>query len=83
MRYDGVWLVIEEACRALENRIDLSVLQDLTDHDLRDLGVVLLRALRDLGNASSPQRHPRRRPPTEPNHFANLSFWCPKYVLSP
>jgi SAM domain (Sterile alpha motif) len=42
----------------VENRIDLSVLQDLTDQDLKDLGVVLgdrrkmLRAIRDLGNVS-------------------------------
>jgi class 3 adenylate cyclase len=44
--------------RFVENRIDLSVLPDLTDQDLKDLGVVLrdrrklLRAIRDLGNAS-------------------------------
>jgi class 3 adenylate cyclase len=48
----------EYAQRFVENRIDLSVLQDLTDQDLKDLGVVLgdrrkmLRAIRDLGNAS-------------------------------
>jgi class 3 adenylate cyclase/predicted ATPase len=40
-----------------ENRIDLSVLRDLTDQDLKDLGVVLgdrrklLRAIADLGGA--------------------------------
>jgi hypothetical protein len=44
--------------RFVESRIDLSVLPDLTDQDLKDLGVVLgdrrklLRAIRDLGNAS-------------------------------
>jgi class 3 adenylate cyclase/predicted ATPase len=44
--------------RFVENRIDLSVLPDLTDQDLKDLGVVLgdrrkiLRAIRDLGGAS-------------------------------
>jgi hypothetical protein len=44
--------------RFAENRIDLSVLPDLTDQDLKDLGVVLgdrrkmLRAIRDLGSAS-------------------------------
>jgi class 3 adenylate cyclase len=44
--------------RFVENRIDLSVLPDLTDQDLKDLGVLLgdrrklLRAIRDLGNAS-------------------------------
>src|ERR1700680_3957067 len=31
----------EYAERFAENRIDLSVLRDLTDHDLKDLGVVL------------------------------------------
>jgi class 3 adenylate cyclase len=44
--------------RFVENRIDLAVLQDLTDQDLKDLGVMLgdrrkmLRAIRDLGNTS-------------------------------
>src|SRR6516164_1476166 len=48
----------EYAERFAENRIDLSVLPDLTDQDLKDLGVLLgdrrklLRAIRDLGNAS-------------------------------
>src|SRR5215472_10255412 len=43
--------------RFVENRIDLSVLPDLTDQDLKDLGVLLgdrrkmLRAIRDLGEA--------------------------------
>jgi class 3 adenylate cyclase len=42
----------------VENGIDVSVLSDLTDQDLKDLGVLLghrrkmLRAIRDLGNAS-------------------------------
>jgi len=44
----------EYAQRFVENRIDLSVLPDLTDQDLKDLGVVLgdrrkiLRAIADL-----------------------------------
>jgi class 3 adenylate cyclase/predicted ATPase len=44
--------------RFVENGIDVSVLPDLTDQDLKDLGVLLghrrkmLRAIRDLGNAS-------------------------------
>jgi class 3 adenylate cyclase len=48
----------EYAERFAENRIDLSVLPDLTDQDLKDLGILLgdrrkmLRAIRDLGNAS-------------------------------
>jgi hypothetical protein len=43
--------------RFVENRIDLSVLPDLTEQDLEKLGVLLggrrkmLRAIRDLGNA--------------------------------
>src|SRR5215475_2823293 len=47
----------EYAQRFIENRIDLSVLPDLTDQDLEKLGVFLgdrrkmLRAIRDLGNA--------------------------------
>src|SRR5215469_5541198 len=49
----------EYAQRFVENRIDLSVLPDLTDQDLKDLGVLLgdrrkmLRAIRDLGGASA------------------------------
>ena len=31
----------EYAQRFAENRIDFSVLRDLTDHDLKDLGIVL------------------------------------------
>ena len=47
----------EYAQRFAENRIDFSVLPDLTDQDLKDLGVVLgdrrkiLRAIGDLGGA--------------------------------
>src|ERR1700751_5959750 len=42
----------------VENRIDLSVLPDLTDQDLEKMGVLLgdrrkmLRAIRDLGSSS-------------------------------
>jgi class 3 adenylate cyclase len=48
----------EYAQRFVENRVDLSVLPDLTDQDLEKLGVLLgdrrkmLRAIRDLGNVS-------------------------------
>jgi class 3 adenylate cyclase len=48
----------EYAQRFTENRIDLSVLRDLTDQDLKDLGIVLgdrrkmLRAIRELDAAS-------------------------------
>ena len=48
----------EYAERFVENKIDISVLPDLTEQHLKDLGVALgdrlkmLRAIRDLGNAS-------------------------------
>ena len=48
----------EYAARFAENRIDLSVLRDITDQDLKDLGVVLgdrrkmLRAISELDAAS-------------------------------
>jgi hypothetical protein len=47
----------EYAQRFAENRIDFSVLPDLTDRDLKDLGIVLgdrrkiLRAIAELGSA--------------------------------
>jgi class 3 adenylate cyclase/tetratricopeptide (TPR) repeat protein len=62
----------EYAQRFVENRIDLNVLPDLTDQDLKDLGVVLgdrrkmLRAIRDLGNASAAVRAPSAPVATEP-----------------
>ena len=48
----------EYADRFAENRIDFSVLRDLTDQDLKDIGVVLgdrrkiLRAISELAGAS-------------------------------
>jgi hypothetical protein len=51
----------EYAERFAENRIDFSILRDLTDQDLKDIGVVLgrkmLRAIAELAGAvpSSPQ----------------------------
>jgi class 3 adenylate cyclase len=58
--------------RFVENRIDLSVLPDLTDQDLEKLGVLLgdrrkiLRAIRDLGNASAAVTAPSAPEETEP-----------------
>jgi len=58
--------------RFVENRIDLSVLPELTDQDLKDLGVLLgdrrklLRAIRDLGNASVAVTAPSTPMETEP-----------------
>src|SRR6266536_3034316 len=67
MRQIADWLkklgMSEYAPRFVENRIDLSVLPDLTDQDLEKLGVVLgdrrkmLRAIAELGSEarSTPQ----------------------------
>jgi class 3 adenylate cyclase/predicted ATPase len=58
--------------RFIENRVDLSVLPDLTDQDLEKLGVLLgdrrklLRAIRDLGGASAPVTSPSAPVDTEP-----------------
>jgi class 3 adenylate cyclase len=54
----------EYARRFAENRIDLSVLPDLTDQDLEKLGVVLgdrrkmLRAIRELGGSAPSAQEP-------------------------
>jgi SAM domain (Sterile alpha motif) len=51
----------EYADRFVESRIDLSILRDLTDQDLKDLGVVLgdrrrmLRAIAKLTGTAPPQ----------------------------
>jgi len=58
--------------RFMENGIDTSVLPDLTDQDLKDLGVLLghrrktLRAIRDLGNVSVSVTAPAAPVDTEP-----------------
>jgi len=58
--------------RFMENGIDTSVLPDLTDQDLKDLGVLLghrrkmLRAIRDLGNVSVSVAAPAAPVETEP-----------------
>src|SRR6202008_1122381 len=55
-----------------ENDIDTSVLPELTDQDLKDLGVSLghrrkmLRAIRDLGGASVAVTEPSALAATEP-----------------
>src|SRR5215471_17962334 len=62
----------EYAERFVENRIDLSVLPDLTDQDLEKLGVLLgdrrkmLRAIRNLGNSSVAVTAPVAPAETEP-----------------
>jgi class 3 adenylate cyclase/predicted ATPase len=58
--------------RFVENRIDISVLPDLTDQHLKDLGIALgdrlkmLRAIRDLGSASVAVTAPLAPAETEP-----------------
>ena len=76
MQQIGDWLkklgMSEYAPRFVENRIDLSVLPDLTDQDLEKLGVLLgdrrkmLRAIRDLGNSSVAATAPPAPVATEP-----------------
>ena len=57
----------EYAERFAENRIDFSVLPDLTDQDLKELGVVLgdrrkmLRAIAELGSAPAAHLHRHSR----------------------
>jgi class 3 adenylate cyclase len=73
MQHIADWLktlgMSEYAERFAENRIDFSVLRDLTDQDLKDLGVVLgdrrkmLRAITELGSAPAP---PPAQPPITP-----------------
>jgi SAM domain (Sterile alpha motif) len=67
--------VSEYGERFVENRIDLSVLRDLTDQHLKDLGVVLgdrrkmLRAIGDLASVAPPSPGPgnaTERRPTRP-----------------
>jgi class 3 adenylate cyclase len=58
--------------RFVENRIDISVLRDLTEQHLKDLGIALgdrlkmLRAIRDLGGASVAVTAPPAPVATEP-----------------
>jgi hypothetical protein len=71
----------EYAARFAENRIDLTVLRDLTDQDLKDLGVVLgdrrkmLRAIAELsdapaGVAPAPAEAPAPPPIVAPPAFS-------------
>jgi SAM (Sterile alpha motif) domain-containing protein len=61
----------EYAQRFADNAIDLSVIRDLTEQDLKDLGVLLghrrtiLRAIAELDQVA-PER-PNRRSATRPN----------------
>jgi class 3 adenylate cyclase len=59
--------------RFVENHIDEGIIRELTDQDLKDLGVVslghrrkMLRAIRDLDNASVAASAPSAPPTTEP-----------------
>ena len=67
----------EYAQRFAENRIDLSVLPDLTDQHLEKLGVALgdrlkiLRAIAILATFRLPQRRPRRT--WRPSHLSEAT----------
>ena len=73
MQQVGEWLaklgLAEYAKCFAENRIDFSVLPDLTDQHLKDLGLPLgdrlkmLRAIRELSGATAPSPQPEPRPP--------------------
>jgi class 3 adenylate cyclase len=62
----------EYADRFAENHIDLSILRDLTDQDLKDLGVALgdrrrmLRAIAELAGTASATPQPTARPESKP-----------------
>jgi class 3 adenylate cyclase len=67
-------VTFEYTQRFAENRIDLSVLPDLTDQDLKELGIVLgdrrkiLRAIGELSNARAPAQAPSiSTPPATPS----------------
>jgi class 3 adenylate cyclase len=74
MQHVADWLqrlgMSEYAQRFAENRIDFSVLRELTDQDLKDLGVVLgdrrkmLRAIADIDAPAAPPKVPAAQPPT-------------------
>ena len=63
----------EHTDRFVENRIDISVLPDLTEQHLKDFGIApgdrlkMLRAIRDLGNASVAVTTPAATLKTEPS----------------
>src|ERR1700681_2776868 len=66
----------EYAERFAENRIDFSVLPDLTDQDLEKLGVLLgdrrkmLRAIREIGSDTSATSHPSAVSEAQPKDAA-------------
>jgi class 3 adenylate cyclase len=66
----------EYAQRFAENRIDFSVLPDLTDQDLKDLGVVLgdrrkmLRAIGELAVTTAPSPKPAPAAESKPQETA-------------
>src|SRR5262245_63043175 len=88
MRGIAEWLAslgLEEyAQRFAENAIDLSVLRDLTDQDLKELGVLLghrrkiLRAIADLDGTAVPQADAatERVPPDEAERRPLTVMFC-------
>ena len=87
MQQVGEWLaklgLAEYAKCFAENRIDFSVLPDLTDQHLKDLGLPLgdrlkmLRAIRDLSGATSAPPRPEQKPQDERRRARVLATEAP------
>ena len=80
------------AQRFAENGIDLSIVRDLTDQDLKDIGVLLghrrkiLRSLAELDHATGPKpaktaTEPRRPDEAERRHLTVM--FCDGWLHSP
>ena len=74
--------------RFAENHIDFSVLPDLTDRDLKDLGIVLgdrwkmLRAIAELGAATPPKAEQAIPKPQETAERRQVTVMCSDLVGS-
>ena len=91
MQQVGEWLaklgLAEYASCFAENRIDFSVLPDLTDQHLKDLGLPLgdrlkmLRAIRELSGAAPALTQPEQKPQDE-RHSARILVTEPPVSIS-
>src|SRR6516165_6699787 len=74
--------------RLAENHIDFSVLPDVTDRDLKDLGIVLgdrwkmLRAIAELGAATPPKAEQTTPKPQETAERRQVTVMCSDLVGS-
>ena len=73
--------------RFVESRIDISVLPDLTEQHLKDLGIPLgdslkmLRAIRDLGNASAAVTAPVAAEPVKRMSMMRSARFAPLAIV--